>query len=482
MSVALRPLTPLALALAALGCAKKVQPKPPPAPPQPVIVTKQLTMDEAGLSATAMNPEVDPCDDFYEFACGNWLKNTPIPPDRSVWNRSFSEIDKQNEETLKEILDRAIESKDGPDEVRRKLGQFYGACMDEAAIEKAGTKPLEKQLAAIKAIKDLKTLQAALVELHKAGVQVPFGAGAEQDLDDPTRYILGLSQGGLGLPNRDYYLSDDPKKKEAREAYLAHLARMLTILGLKPGAPAPKEPPPQAKQGAKDVLALETELAKVSKTPVEMRDPKGLNNKINREGVAKAAPDFPWEPFFKAVGQPELKDVNVTGVAFFEGMNKLLKAQKPQAWQAYLSYHLAASFAAALPKAFVDESFALQKALTGQEQLPERWKRCVDATDRALGELLAQPYVDRKFGPESKQATEQMVAEISTAFGNGLAKLDWMDDATREKARAKLKSFANHIGYPAKWKAYEWPVDPAYASSSGTSRTSASPWTATSGS
>lgn len=452
-----RTLAPLALALTALGCAGK--PPPPPkvveAPAPPPIVPKQVSLAEVGLDAAALDRAVDPCDDFYEFACGTWMKNTPIPADRSRWTRSFSEIDKQNDETLKEILEEAAKAQNGPDELRQKLGTFYAACMDEPGIEKAGTKPIEPLLKSIKAVKDLKTLQAALLEIQKVRISVPFHGDAEQDMKDATKYIFGISQAGLGLPDRDYYLSDDAKKVEARAAYQGHVERMLVLLGYK--APA-------AKDGAKAVIALETELASVSKSRVEMRDPDALYNKIDRAGVMKAAPDFPWDKYFSELGRPELKDINVTGEAFLVGMNKLFKAQKPAAWQAYLTYHVGRSLADVLPKAFADERFKLLQALTGQQELEVRWKRCVGATDDALGELLAQPYIEKRFGGDSKKATEGMVAEITAAFGAGLEKLDWMDEPTREKARAKLEKFANQIGYPSKWKAYEWAVGPSYAS------------------
>ena len=425
---------------------------------EPPVTTRAVSLADVGLDGAALDRSVQPCDDFYAFACGTWLKNTAIPSDRSTWGRSFSEIDRQNDETLREILESASASDDAQ---LRKLGAFYGACMDEAGIEAAGLKPVEGLLAGIKGVKDLKSLQTALLALHEVRITVPFHVGAEQDMKDATRVIFGIDQGGLGLPDRDYYVKDDEKSKALRTTYLAHVERMLVLLG---------QPKAEAKKGAAGVMALETALAKASKTRVERRDPTALYNKIDRAGVTKAAPDFPWDAYFERLGRPDLKDINVSSVAFLEGMNKQLKTGKSAAWRAYLAYHVAVSMAEQLPKAFSDERFALAKALTGQKEIEARWKRCVAATDGALGELLAQPFVARKFGGDSKAMTERMVKEISAAFGRGLSKLEWMDEPTRERARQKLATFHPLIGYPSKWKSYDWEVGPSYAANTLASR------------
>jgi putative endopeptidase len=227
---------------------------------------------------------------------------------------------------------------------------------------------------------------------------------------------------------------------------------------------------PAAKASAARVMALETELAKASKTRVERRDPAGLYNKIDRAGIVKAAPAFPWDRYFRELGRPELQDLVVTSVPFFEGVQRLVNTGKPDDWRAYLQWHVVRSFAPALPKAFVDEQFAMTAALTGQQQLEERWKRCVKSTDGALGELLAQPFVARRFAGDSKDATEQMVREISRAFSGELDRLDWMDPTTKERARQKLGSFVYHIGYPERWRTYDFPIGPHFAANAMASR------------
>jgi putative endopeptidase len=458
MRVVLFSVSCVALASLIAGCGSSPPPTastppatpPPPAPIAPSPPTVTTSLDAVGLDGAALDRRADPCQDFYQFACGGWLAKTEIPVDKSRWSRGFSEVQERNEKELKRILEEASKSTSG-DALTQKIGSFYGACMDETAVEKAGTKPIRGLLANVKKVTDTKSLAQTVLALHKDKIWVVFSLSADPDFKDATKVIAHLDQNGLGLPDRDYYVKDDDKSKEIREKYVAHVERMMKLAGLSTK---------QAKDAAKDVMAVETELAKISKTRVERRDPAGLHNKIDRSGLAKTAADFPWDDYFKGLGYPDIKDINVTSVPFFEGMNKLLISVKPAVWQNYLSWQIVHQTARALPKAFVEEDFTLKQALSGQKELAPRWKRCVEATDQALGELLAQPFVKAKFGGDSKSAAEAMVFEINRQFSHDLEALDWMDGKTKELATAKLKSMEYLIGYPSKWKSYDFTIDP----------------------
>ena len=432
-----------------------VTPVPPPPPPPsasapPGPPSRAVSLASVGLDASAMDRSVEPCNDFYQFACGGWLAKTEIPADKSRWSRGFDTITDGNERELRAILEDAAAGK-STDPVAKKIGAFYGACMDEKAIEANGTKPIDPLRALVRRVHDPKSLAAALGELHKNRIFPVFDVSEDQDAKDATKMIAALDQAGLGLPDRDYYFKDDDKSKEIRAKYAETITKMLTLAGYRGKAAA---------QATEDVLAIETELAKVSKTRVERRDPSGMYNRLDRKGLEAKAPDFPWDKYFDALGAGSLAEISVTSVPFFEGMNKLLTSQKPTAWQHYLDWHVIHESAGALPKAFVDLAFELHKTLTGQAQQRDRWKRCVSATDASLGELLAQAFVERKFGKDQKQAVEGMVYGIRDAFADEVATLDWMDAKTKEASLAKLKAMSYLIGFPKTWRAYDFEVDP----------------------
>ncbi len=441
---------------------------PPPAappvvapPPGPRVV--DASMESVGLDETALDRSVDPCQDFYQFACGKWMERTEIPADRPLWTRSFSVIADRNEAALHKILEDAAHDGGDPhtpgaaaaaktdDPVLRKIGAYYGACMDEAAIEAEKTKPLAPLLALIKKVKDEKSLVSTLSELHKHQIWAIFDLTETQDAKDATQVIAEVDQNGLGLPDRDYYFKEDDKSKELRQKYLEYVHGALKLAGFSETA---------AKQATVDVMRIETELARASKTRVERREPVTMYNRLDRAGLAKAAPRFLWDDYFTSVGYPGLQAITVTAPKFVEEMNVLLEKEKPAAWKNYLSWVVVRTLTPTLPKAFVDESFRFETALTGQKEQRVRWKRCVAATDAAVGELLAQPYLKDHSTPDSTAATERDVHEISTAFGEGLEKLDWMDAATKARAHEKLKSLAYLIGYPKTWKTYDFDIKP----------------------
>jgi putative endopeptidase len=322
--------------------------------------------------------------------------------------------------------------------------------MDEAAVEAAGIKPIKGLLDKAKKVKDAKDVGALVTELHRQRIFPLFELTDEQDHKNAARVIAKLDQSGLGLFDRDQYTRTTDKEKAIREAYVAHVTRMMGLAGYSER---------DAKKVADDVMAIETELAKASKTRLERRDPATMYNKIDRAGVEKAAPGFPWGAYFKALGVPELSDINVTSVTFLEAVGKLLETVKADAWQSYLTWTILRSTAGALPKKFVDESFRLYQTLTGQKDQRARWKRCVEGTTIALGELAAQPFVKKHFAGESKAAAEAMVIEISNAFAREVETLDWMDAATKARALEKLRAMAYLIGYPSKWRTYEFAID-----------------------
>ena len=451
-----RSLATLIVVLAASGCsgapvpppAPYAPPSPPaPQPPPPAVVVK--TLADVGLDGTAIDRNTDPCVDFDKFACGSWMKRTEIPGDESAWVRSFSEIDKRNETDLRKILEESASgARSGA--VAKQLGDYYGACMDESAVEAAGRRPIESWFAKAHKVRDPKSLATLLGELHKHQIWALFDVSAAQDYKDATKMIGYLDQNGLGLPDRDYYTRDDDTSKQLRAKYQEHVRRTMKLAGMTDA---------KAKRAAADVMAIETALAKESKTNVERRDPKGLYNKIDRSGLAEHAPDFPWDTYFAALGFPAIHEINVTSIPFFDGLNALVKSTRPEALRNYLQWHIVRASSSALAKAFVDERFTMQSALEGQTEQRPRWKRCVAATDAAMGELLAQAFVDLRFAGDSKAAAVSMVKAIGKAFEAEVAGLDWMDAGTKQRSLDKLHQMAYLIGYPDVWKSYDFPID-----------------------
>jgi putative endopeptidase len=398
-----------------------------------------------GFDTANLDKTCKPCDDFYQFAMGGWMKGNPIPPEYSVWG-SFSQLADKNQKNLREILEAAASAKSAPGSNEQKIGDFYMSCMDTAAIDAAGAKPIEPELTQIAAVQTLADLQAETARLHGMGVGVLFRFNSTQDAKDSTQEIGAAFQGGLGLPEREYYLKQDQKSAKLREAYEKHLANMLTLLG---------DPADVSGTEAAAVMKMETALATASMKNTDLRDPDKTYHKMTLTELKALTPDFSWESYFKAVGHPDLKEINVGQPDFFKALDGQLTATPIADWKTYLRWHLVNSAASGLSEKFVNEEFDFRgKTLTGAKEIQPRWKRCVQATDRHLGEALGQVYVQKYFPPAAKARALEMVHNLLAALKDDLQTLPWMGAETRAQATAKLEAFMLKIGYTDKWRDY----------------------------
>ncbi len=393
----------------------------------------------------AIDKSADPCVDFYQFACGNWLKSNPIPADQPRWGR-FDELMERNRETLHEILEEAAKPSPNRDAVTQKIGDYYAACMDEKAIDARGLASVEPDLKRIRDMKDKADLAAVVAHMHRIGVDVMFGFGSGQDYKDSNEVIAQADQGGLGMPDRDYYLKDDAKSAELRQKYVAHVQRVLELLG---------EKPDQARSDAAAMMRLETGLAKGSLDLVSRRDPEKQYHRIAVKDFEALSPSFAWNQYYSAVGAPKFDSINAIWADFFKALDQQIRDTTLADWKTYLTWHLLHSEVRMLPTAFLNENFNyFGKTLTGAEQMRPRWKRCVDYTDAELGEALGQKFVEKTFGKQGKANTLAMVQALEHALGQDIEKLPWMSAATKQQAEVKLKAIANKIGYPDKWRDY----------------------------
>ena len=398
------------------------------------------------LDVSAMDRSVDPCVDFYAFSCAGWQRSHPIPADQAGWS-VYAKLQTDTQRYLWGLLESAAKPEPTRDAVTQKVGDFFAACMDEAAVEALGKQPLAAELKTLDAVTDLHGLSLWLGSQHRLDSGgLFFGVGSEQDASDATRVIGGLAAGGLGLPDRDYYLKTDARSKQVRQRYQQHVARMLELSG---------EDASQAAHDAMAVLALETELARASLTRVERRDPYKVFHKMPVQKLKTLAPALQWERYFAALGAPELKEVNASEPQFFRALSASLQHRPLADWKAYARWHVTSSRAPLLSSAFVNENFDFyRKYLRGVQVLQPRWKRCVAAVDSYLGEALGQLFVQRVFSPELKEQAQAMVVAIQKEMEVDLQSLAWMGDATRAKALEKLHGMANKIGYPSKWRDY----------------------------
>ena len=399
-----------------------------------------------GFDLANLDHSVSPCEDFYQFAVGGWIKSNPIPPDRSSWGL-FAKLQDRNEEALHKILEEAARDKSAaPGSNWQKIGDFYASCMDEGQIESAGLKPLAPELQRIAELHDAAGLQAEIARLQSLGVNAVFDFSSEQDLKDSTQVIAGAGQGGLGLPDRQYYLDDDDRSKQLRAAYVKHVTNMFKLLGDDEAAAAAE---------ADTVLRLETSLAKASTKREDLRDPDQNYHPLQLAQLAELTPHLSWKDFFQNVGAPAVSFVDVGQTDFFKEADAALAGVPLEDWKMYLRWHLIQSTAPALSAKFVDENFDFYgRTLRGAKQLLPRWQRCVQATNHELGEALGQYYVQRHFPPEAKAQALAMVKNLVAALREDLSTLDWMSPATRAQAIKKLDAVQLKIGYPDKWRDY----------------------------
>jgi predicted metalloendopeptidase len=423
----------IALAASLLACALCAQ-TPPASKPASV-----------RFDINAIDRTADPCVDFYQYACGTWIKNNPIPNDQSRWGR-FSELAERNREVLREILEEAAKPDPKRDQVAREIGDFYAACMDEKTIETRGLDPIKPQLDRIRSLKDKAQIAELVAHLQREGVGGLFEFGSGQDFKDSTQVIAQVDQGGIGLPDRDFYFREDAKSVELRQQYVKHVQRMFELMGDKPEA---------AKANADTVMRIETALAKGSLDNVSRRDPEKVYHRLTKPELAALTPAFPWNEYLTGVGAPAFISVNVAWPDFFKALNAELQTTSLDDWKTYLAWRLLHARATMLPAKFLQENFDFfGRTLTGAKEMRPRWKRCVDYTDAALGEALGQKFVERTFGKEGKARTLAMVDRLEKALGEDIQALPWMTAATKTRAAAKLAAIRNKIGYADHWRDY----------------------------
>ena len=398
-----------------------------------------------GFDLTRMDKTVDACDDFFQYANGTWLKNTEIPAAYSRWG-SFNILGENNNDILKTVLENAEKTKaaDGTD--AQLIGDYYASCMDETAIEKLGIKPLKPYFKQIDKVKDTKGLQSQIALMHNSGIPVLFGFGGGSDLKNASMVIANANQGGLSLPNRDYYTKDDDKSKETRQKFVEYATTMFKLLG---------DNQSEAAANAQTVMNIQTRLAKSSKAPVELRDPNSRYNKMTLAQAAEITPNFSWADYMSARGVTPVSEINIGQPNFFKEMNQMLTDVPLNDWKTYLRWSVINTSAPRLSKPFVDANFDFySKYLSGTKEQQPRWRRCVAATDGAVGEALGQEFVKKAFTPEAKARMNTLIDNLFAAFGDRLKGLDWMSDETKKEGLVKLAAFKRKIGYPDTLRGY----------------------------
>ncbi len=414
------------------------QSKPAPAPPEPKA--------PQSFDLTAIDKTADPCTDFYQYACGNWKKANPIPPDQVRWGQ-FDELRQRNDW----LLYRELETAANPDVKRtaleQKYGDFYAACMNTELADQKGGAALKPALDSINALSDKKQLAGLLGTLEMPhGISGLFAFGVGQDQKDSTRQIAQTGQGGLSLPDRDYYLSQSPRQQKIREQYVVHLTRMFQLAG---------DSPEKAASEAQNVMAIETALAQGSVSRTDLRDPAKRYHMMTLADLSKLTPDFDWPAYLHGISMGSFETLNVMTPGFFTAMNAQIDAQSLEAWKSYLRWRALHDAAPWMSQAFVQENFNFFSGeLLGQKEIAPRWKRCTRATDEALGEAVGQDWVKQYFSPEKKENMVKLVTALEAALAEDIQELPWMSEATRKNAEEKLALIRNKIGYPEHWRDY----------------------------
>lgn len=409
---------------------------------EPAATTNDATK---ALHLNWLDTNTAPNQDFFTYANGTWQKQNPIPPEYASWG-TFYILQEKNQKTIHQMLMQAANDKQAkPGSIEQKVGDFYFSGMDETSINKLGATPLSAEFSRIDSIKNLADLQTVITHLQLMGVNALFGFGSMQDFKNSSEMIGAAMQGGLGLPDRDYYLKDDKKFQQIRNAYVQHIAKMFELLG---------DTPTQAAAAAKTVMTIETALAKASMSQTVQRDPHAIYHMMDIKQLEKITPNFSWPHYFTAIGQPNIKRINLAMPEFFTKVNELLPNVSLDDWKIYLRWHLIDAFASYLSQPFVEQNFRMASALTGTEKILPRWRRVVHTENEALGFAIGKLYVEKYFSPDSKKEVLEILHNIRQALRKDLTTLSWMTPATRKAALQKLAMIEERVGYPSKWWDY----------------------------